>query len=537
MPPLNDLPELESSGGAKAKPPVALAAKKPDDAIAKPINLEPLPAAEPQAKSSNAEPPPAGAVQPAQSGSAAAGSAPNSPPVSTPTAPSTGPSLEPAPPLESTPGPAVKPAAPEGSPPPALPELPPLPGDPEKTTATSKPAAAGSLAAGIPLETAPVSGGASPAGGDSVLAGLAPPAPKRDPQVLLTSGTVSDRDAPRVKKNPNVKAAGYPVARVGDEIITQHDLIIAVKEAMARYPELRQQAAFDSLEVLEKRQVTAMLARQTLANMIRLSMLAQEAKRQIQKHDPKDLDRFMQESDRWWREEEIPQRKRLYKVETEQQLRERMAELGRPLDAVKKNFQQEFLAEGFLHAKLKDKLAVELPDLLKYYNEHVHLHEFDRPALITWREFVAETGNCKSRDEARQKVEQALQRLQAGEDFARLARAESHGPSSSRATGGLMQTSPGAYAVPAVNSALETLQVGQTSGILEGPESYHIVRLENRRPAGPATFEEVQDKIRPLIARQKEQDERAAFLAKLRQKTMIWTAFDGTPNDPRSLLP
>ena len=39
---------------------------------------------------------------------------------------------------------------------------------------------------------------------------------------------------------------------------------------------------------------------------------------------------------------------------------------------------------------LKDKVKVELPDLLKYYDEHVKKHEFDRPALITWREIVVE---------------------------------------------------------------------------------------------------------------------------------------------------
>jgi len=266
-------------------------------------------------------------------------------------------------------------------------------------------------------------------------------------------------------------------------------------------------------------------------------MLAQEAKRQIQKHDPKQLDHFMDMADRWWREEELPPMKRAYNVETEQQLREKMTEQQRSLDAMRQTFRQEFLAQGFLHDRLKDKTSVELPDLLKYYNEHVPLHEFDRPALVTWREFVVEAANYGSRAEARQKADRLWRRFQNGEDFAKLARAESDGPSSSRSQGGLMQTTPGGYAVPAVNSALETLNIGQLSGVLEGPESFHIVKVENRRPAGPASFEEVQDKIQPIIARQKQQEQRVAYLAKLRLKTMIWTVYDGTPNDPKALLP
>jgi len=392
------------------------------------------------------------------------------------------------------------------------------------------------LTAEIPLETAPVSTGASLTGATGLIARPAPAAPRRDAQVVLTSGAVSDRGAAR-DKNPNLKPAGYAVARVGDEIITSHDLIVAVREAVNKYPELRQRSHFDSQEQMAKRQQIDMLARQTLADLIQRSMLAQEAKRQIQKHDPKQLDHFMEMADRWWRDEELPPMKRAYNVDTEQQLREKLAEQNRSLESLRQSFRQEFLAQGFLHDKLKDKMAVELPDKLRYYDEHYPLHDFDRPALVTWREFVVEAAKCKSRAEARQKAERLWRLLQSGEDFAKLARAESDGPSSSRSQGGLMQTSPGGYAVPAVNAALETLKIGQLSGVLEGPDSFHIVKVENRRPAGPASFEEVQDTITPILARQKQQEERVAYLAKLRRKTIIWSVYDGTTNDPKLLLP
>jgi peptidyl-prolyl cis-trans isomerase SurA len=388
----------------------------------------------------------------------------------------------------------------------------------------------------VPLETAPVSSGVSFAGSNQTSSGPAPEAPRRDAQVVLTSGMVPDR-VPAGEKKPSLKAAGYPVARVGDEIITSHDLIVAVKESLNKFPELRQQSHFDSQEQMAKRQQIDLLARQTLADLIQRSMLAQEAKRQIQKHDSKQLDRFNDMADKWWRDEELPPLKRAFNVETEQQLREKLTEQGRSLDSMRQTFRQEFLAQGFLHDKLKDKMNVELPDLLRYYGEHVALHEFDRPALVTWRELVLETQKYKTPADARQNAERLLRLLRNGADFARLAAAESDGPSSSRAQGGLMQTTPGGYAVPAVNVALDTLKIGQLSGLIEGPDSFHIVRVENRRPAGPASFEEVQDKIRPILTRQKQQEGRAAYLAKLRRNTTIWTVYDGTPNDPKTLLP
>ena len=51
-----------------------------------------------------------------------------------------------------------------------------------------------------------------------------------------------------------------------------------------------------------------------------------------------------------------------------------------------------------------------------------------------------------------------------------------------------MQTSPGSNAVESVNQALASLPLNQVSPILEGPTSLHIVRVESRRDAGPASF-------------------------------------------------
>ena len=114
-----------------------------------------------------------------------------------------------------------------------------------------------------------------------------------------------------------------------------------------------------------------------------------------------------------------------------------------------------------------------------------------------------------------------MEALKRGEDLAKLARSQSDGPTGSRNRGGLMETSPGGYAVVPVNSALMSLPIGQISGVIEGPQSFHIVKVENRRPAGPASFEEVQDKIKPIVQNQKILAERTAYINKLRRKTLI----------------
>jgi peptidyl-prolyl cis-trans isomerase SurA len=62
--------------------------------------------------------------------------------------------------------------------------------------------------------------------------------------------------------------------------------------------------------------------------------------------------------------------------------------------------------------------------------------------------------------------------------------------------------------------------------VIEGPTSFHVVRVEGRRAAGPATFAEVQDKVRQEIRQEKIRRESNAYLEKLRRETVITTVFD-----------
>ncbi len=94
-------------------------------------------------------------------------------------------------------------------------------------------------------------------------------------------------------------------------------------------------------------------------------------------------------------------------------------------------------------------------------------------------------------------------------------------------------TAPDSYAVASVTAALEALPLGRISAVLEGPTSYHIVRVEARRPAGPASFGEVQDKIQLAIRKQKIDRETSAFLTRLRERALVWTDLDD-PNVKRA---
>jgi hypothetical protein len=69
--------------------------------------------------------------------------------------------------------------------------------------------------------------------------------------------------------------------------------------------------------------------------------------------------------------------------------------------------------------------------------------------------------------------------------------------------------------------------------VIEGPASSHVVRVEGRRNAGPATFAEVQDLAKRALRQEKVMRESTAYLETLRGRTVVWTAFDD-PNVTRA---
>ena len=332
----------------------------------------------------------------------------------------------------------------------------------------------------------------------------------------VNPAALSDEDLAR-----NWKQAGRAAARVGDEVITLHDLVLSVKDQLSRHPAGRDLSP----------QELNFVAKTVLAGLIERTLVVQEAKRTLK--NPKQLDMLNTAADGYSRERELPPLLRRYMADNESQLKQKFKDSNRSLEAMRTNYRQDFLAQVFMDQKLSSQSKVELPEMLRYYNEHLHDKNFDRPAMITWREIVVEKSHHPNEAAARSKAEDLLARLNKGEDFAALARTQSEGPSSVRAEGGFMQTSPGSYAVDAVNQALEKLPLNQNSAILEGPTSLHIVRVENRRTAGPATFEEVQDQIRQRVQAEKMRSVREEFIKKLKRDTLVSTIFDGTESDPR----
>jgi FKBP-type peptidyl-prolyl cis-trans isomerase (trigger factor) len=118
--------------------------------------------------------------------------------------------------------------------------------------------------------------------------------------------------------------------------------------------------------------------------------------------------------------------------------------------------------------------------------EHAAALQANHPRTITARHILiqymgarnAESSIVRTREQARTVALEVLQRVKAGEDFARLAVEYSDEPGAGARGGALGRFGRGKF-IPEFDDAAFALKPGETSGVVETPFGFHIIqRLE-----------------------------------------------------------
>ncbi|WP_169976057.1 peptidylprolyl isomerase [Tautonia rosea] len=356
-----------------------------------------------------------------------------------------------------------------------------------------------------------------------------PDAARVDPQVMRASAEVevaTDQSDARMgfRTDPNATGEerevelpiGEPVgewaARVESDIITWNEL---QSEVARRFRELDPQMQMAP-------GVRESLAANVLDHLIDRSLVIQRARRNELK-DAKRWELINKFAVELFEKERLPALLKKYNVEDRYALERVLSERNESFEEILDSFKLETIYQQFLMMNVASKVHVDLPEMRAYYFEHRDKERFQQGSQLTWREIHVRFANHPSRDAARAKMDEAIARIAKGAPFEEIARSMGEGPNVD--TGGLWTTAPGSYAVASVNAALGKLKPGQISTVLEGPNGFHLVRLETVRPAGRKRFEEVQDEIRDLLKSRKQTELVDAYLKDLYRGAVVTTVF------------
>ena len=113
--------------------------------------------------------------------------------------------------------------------------------------------------------------------------------------------------------------------------------------------------------------------------------------------------------------------------------------------------------------------------------------------------------------EAKAKAEKLLAQIKGGADFAKLAEENSEDKGSAP-QGGDLGFAPSSRYVPEFTKAVDELKTnGQLSGVVKTQFGWHILRLEERRPARTLPYEEVADRLKSSASKRIVNEKRLAM--------------------------
>jgi peptidyl-prolyl cis-trans isomerase C len=174
---------------------------------------------------------------------------------------------------------------------------------------------------------------------------------------------------------------------------------------------------------------------------------------------------------------------------------------GLTLDDLRLELKKEIGIQKLIESEFVPAVVVSAEEKRKFYDENpTQMQRPDQFRAAHILILVPEGATPEAKEEARKKAGAILSMLDAGQDFAELARKNSEDPGSKDSGGELPWMSPG-QTVPPFEAAALALAPGQLSPVVETDFGFHIIKLHEKRAAGTMPYEEVEERIDQFLKR------------------------------------
>jgi parvulin-like peptidyl-prolyl isomerase len=309
------------------------------------------------------------------------------------------------------------------------------------------------------------------------------------------------------------------VARVGPEVVLESDLLTpSVVDWLAKVT--------PGMTPEQIREVKKQVYRQLLGQYVESLIVYVDACRTIPEDKIPEIREKVNEA---FDEQQLPRLMKDAGVtsvgEYEQMLRSR----GQSLDRIRKTFFERALAQQWAEQKAAFEGEIPHAELIAYYQNN--LVDYEYPAKAKFEHLMVRIGPSRPREEAWRRIAGMGNAVIGGRPFADVAREMSDGLTAKQG-GEYDWTGKGSLASKLLDEAIFTLPVGQLSTILEEESAVHIVRVTERKDAGRVSFVEAQVAIRRQLVQERRKRQMEQYLTKLRDRTPVWTIYDGEPGQP-----
>lgn len=205
---------------------------------------------------------------------------------------------------------------------------------------------------------------------------------------------------------------------------------------------------------------------------------------------------------------------------TEDDFKKALASRGLTLEKIREELRKQMVIEKMIDAEVTPQVTVSDQDVKKFYDENPA--QFQQPEQFRASHIlimVPQGATPAQKQEARAKIDGLLKQVRNGGDFAELAKANSQ--DGSAAAGGDLNYFGRGQMVEPFQKAVESLQVGQVSDVVETQFGFHIVKLTDKKPGRTVALAEVNKKIADYLVMQQKQERANGFVEALRAKSKV----------------
>ncbi len=287
------------------------------------------------------------------------------------------------------------------------------------------------------------------------------------------------------------------VAVVNDTVISQADFNKEFEPLLKRLALQRQKPEGDELEKLRK---------EVLENLINRELLFQEARKKGITVDDGAV------------EEEFAQLKKQF--QNEEHFQQTMDQMEITQDSLKAQIRQRLVIQKLIEEHVAKDVAVSDAEAKAFYAANTE--KFKQPEQIRASHILVKVdpeATDEDKEEARKKLEAVQTQLEAGGDFAELAKTHSEGPSAPR--GGDLGYFGRDRMVKPFEEVAFGLESGQVSDIVETQFGYHLIKETGHKEARTIPYEEIEEKLKAHLKEQKIQEAVAKHLDQLKEKADI----------------
>jgi parvulin-like peptidyl-prolyl isomerase len=313
-------------------------------------------------------------------------------------------------------------------------------------------------------------------------------------------------------------APGEAVALIGEEWVLAGDMLPFIESQMI---EIEEKAPKEMLPMFREK-----MTRQALVQFAQSKMLAQyfineqlvgkplNERAEARKQMDKQITQVFYESI-------LPNMRRSQKVDTDLELDQSLRKEGTSLRAQFEVFKATGFAQQAVEKHVPKKFDIELFEMKEYYE--AHLEDFRRPARAKFRELVSQYSKCASVDEAQKLISQMGNEVYlGGASFESVSKRLSHSVRASM--GGVYDwTTQGALKSTKVDEVVFSIPLKRLSLVIEDTDGFKIIEVLERESARTIPFEEAQLEIRSRLNDEKKRKAKEELLAKLKEKTNIWS--------------